>query len=79
LAHHCQSAERELIGAWFEVRWATRRSSHTYDRIISLPLVVIAVFMVASRDAAVSGALLADSAQMIAGTVAGFAIGVVAA
>ena len=69
-----------LIGAWCGASWATRLASHTLYRVIAVLLVVIAAVLLFVHDAAAgSGAMLAGTAQMVAGVVAGFVIGVVAA
>jgi uncharacterized membrane protein YfcA len=68
-----------LIGAWCGASWATRLASHTLYRVIAVLLVVIAVVLLFVHDTAGSGVLLAGAAQMVAGVVAGFVIGVVAA
>src|SRR5262249_20193078 len=68
-----------LLGAWFGAGWATRLASHTLYRIIAVLLLGIAVVLVIGHDAATSGAVLTGAAQMTAGVVAGFVIGVVAA
>jgi uncharacterized protein len=69
-----------LIGAWCGASWATRLASHTLYRVIAVLLVVIAGVLLFVHDAAAgSDAMLAGAAQMVAGVVAGFVIGVVAA
>ena len=52
--------------------------THLY-RVIAVLLVVIAAVLLFGHDTAGSGAMLAGAAQMAAGVVAGFVIGVVAA
>ncbi len=68
-----------LLGAWFGAGWAIRLASHTLYRIIAVLLVVIAVVLMFGHDTAASGAMLTGAAQMVAGVVAGFVIGIVAA
>lgn len=68
-----------LAGAWFGAGWATRLKSETLYRIIAVLLVMIAVVLVFGHDPRGGGhPLLEGSAQMVAGVVAGVAIGVVA-
>jgi uncharacterized membrane protein YfcA len=68
-----------LLGAWFGASWATRLASHTLYRVIAVLLLGIAVVLVVGHDATASGAMLTGAAQMTAGVVAGFVIGIVAA
>ena len=68
-----------LLGAWFGAGWATKLASQTLYRVISIMLLLIAVILVLSHDKATSGALLIGTEQMVAGVVAGFVIGIVAA
>ncbi len=68
-----------LLGAWFGAGWATRLSSKTLYRIIAAMLLGIAMVLVLGHDAASSGAMLTGTAQMVAGVIAGFGIGIVAA
>ena len=68
-----------LLGAWFGAGWATRLASKTLYRVIAVLLVGIAVVLVLGHDTAASGALLTGAPQMVAGVVAGFGIGIVAA
>ena len=68
-----------LLGAWFGAGWATRLSSRTLYRIIAAMLLGIALVLLLGHDAAASGAMLTGTAQMVAGVVAGFGIGIVAA
>ncbi|TBY74471.1 sulfite exporter TauE/SafE family protein [Rhizobium leguminosarum] len=67
-----------LLGAWFGAGWATRLKSETLYKVIAAMLVAIAVVLVVGHDAAAGQALLTGVAQMIAGVVAGFIIGIVA-
>ena len=68
-----------LLGAWFGAGWATRLASKTLYRIIAALLLGIAVVLVLGHDTAASAALLTGTPQLIAGIVAGFGIGIVAA
>lgn len=67
-----------LLGAWFGAGWATRLKSETLYKVIAALLVVIAVVLVFGHDAAAGEPLVAGMAQLIAGIVAGFLIGIVA-
>ncbi|MBY3382672.1 sulfite exporter TauE/SafE family protein [Rhizobium laguerreae] len=67
-----------LLGAWFGAGWATRLKSETLYKVIAAMLVAIAVVLVLGHDATAGQALLTGVAQMIAGVVAGFIIGIVA-
>jgi len=69
-----------LLGAWVGAAWATRLASQILHRVLAILLVAMAIALLAGHGTdAAGGALLAGSAQLIAGVVAGFAIGVVAA
>src|SRR5215469_11074568 len=68
-----------LLGAWFGASWATCLASHTLYRVIAVLLLGIAVVLVLGHEATASGAMLTGAAQMTAGVVAGFVIGIVAA
>src|SRR5215471_9162077 len=68
-----------LLGAWFGAGWATRLASQTLYRVIAVLLLGIAVVLMLGHDATASGAMLAGAAQMTAGVVTGFVIGIVAA
>lgn len=68
-----------LLGAWMGAAWATRLRSETLYRIIAVLLGGIAVVLLVGHGAQGAGqAMLDGAARMIAGVVAGFAIGVVA-
>jgi uncharacterized protein len=67
-----------LLGAWFGASWATRLRTASLYRVIAILLVVIAAVLLAGHGARSDGALLDGLAQMLAGIVAGFAIGIVA-
>lgn len=68
-----------LIGAWLGASWATKLSSQTLYKVIAVMLLAIAVVLLAAHDRTASQAFLAGWPQIIAGVVAGFIIGVVAA
>lgn len=67
-----------LLGAWFGAGWATRLKSETLYKVIAVLLVIIAIVLMFGHDVSSTGALVAGPAQLVAGVVAGFAIGVVA-
>lgn len=67
-----------LLGAWIGADWATRMRSQTLYRVLAVLLVVIAIVLLVGHDRATAAPLLSGNAQMIAGAVAGFGIGVVA-
>lgn len=66
-----------LVGAWIGASWATQLRSETLYRIIAVLLVAIAVVLVLGHGEAGQPILTGD-AQIIAGIVAGLAIGIVA-
>ena len=68
-----------LLGAWFGAGWATRLKSQTLYRVIAIMLALIAVVLLFGHGMGGSGAMLAGVAQVVAGVIAGFCIGVVAA
>ena len=68
-----------LLGAWIGADWATRIASHRLYRVIAILLILIAGILMLGHDTAASGAMLTGAAQMLAGVVAGFVIGLVAA
>jgi uncharacterized membrane protein YfcA len=68
-----------LLGAWVGASWATKLKSETLYRVLAVLLVAIAVVLLIGHGADSGGhAALTGPAQMAAGVVAGFAIGVVA-
>jgi uncharacterized membrane protein YfcA len=67
-----------LIGAWFGAGWATRLKSETLYKVIAALLVAIAIVLVLGHDATAGRPLLTGSAQLVAGVIVGFVIGVVA-
>ncbi|GAB3662609.1 sulfite exporter TauE/SafE family protein [Nocardioides korecus] len=68
-----------LLGAWLGASWATRMKSTTLYRILAVLLVFIAAVFTAERIGTLHSADLPAGAQLVAGVVAGFGIGVVAA
>ncbi len=68
-----------LLGAWFGADWATRLRSRTLDRVIAILLVAIAVVLMVGHSVTGGAAIFVGTAQIVAGVVAGFGIGVVAA
>jgi uncharacterized membrane protein YfcA len=68
-----------LLGAWFGASWATRLRSETLYRFIAVLLVAMAAVLLIGHGAGDAGhPMFGGSLQMIAGVIAGFAIGVVA-
>lgn len=68
-----------LVGAWLGASWATRMRAATLYRVLAALLVGIAVVFAAEHADAIPSLNLPPLAQAIAGVVAGFGIGVVAA
>lgn len=68
-----------LIGAWLGASWATRIATKTLYRVLAVLLVGIAVVFTAERLGTLPTADLTGPVQVLAGVVAGFGIGVVAA
>ena len=68
-----------LIGAWFGAGWATRVKSSTLYKVIAVLLVLIALVLLFGHDAGGHQAVVTGPAQIAAGVVAGFGIGVIAA
>lgn len=68
-----------LVGAWFGAGWVTRLRSETLHRVIAVMLVAIAGMLLLGHDTQAGAALVAGTARIVAGVVAGFGIGVVAA
>nr|WP_280949578.1 sulfite exporter TauE/SafE family protein [Rhizobium sp. IBUN] len=67
-----------LAGAWFGAGWATRLKSETLYKIIAALLVAIALILIVGHNATAGEPLLTGGAQLAAGVVAGFVIGLVA-
>lgn len=69
-----------LLGAWLGAGWATRLRSESLYRVIAVLLILIAGALLFGHGAASGGApLLSGIWQILAGVLAGFGIGVVAA
>lgn len=68
-----------ILGAWFGAGWATQLASHTLRRVIAGLLVATAVALLFGHNPATSEAVLTGATLAIAGVLAGFMIGVVAA
>jgi uncharacterized membrane protein YfcA len=68
-----------LIGAWAGAEWATRLKSKTLYRVIAVLLVVIAGALLFAHDRVTATPAFAGWIQIVAGIIAGFIIGVVAA
>lgn len=68
-----------LLGAWLGAGWATRLASQTLYRVIAIMLILIAIVLILGHDRATSQPLLTGNAQVVAGIIAGFVIGIVAA
>jgi uncharacterized membrane protein YfcA len=67
-----------LLGAWFGAGWATRLRSETLYRVIAVLLVAIAIALLFGHDATAGEPLVVGTAQLVAGVISGFVIGVVA-
>jgi uncharacterized membrane protein YfcA len=68
-----------LLGAWFGAGWATQLKSETLYKVIAGLLVFIAVVLVFGHAPSTTGSPLFNGAALIvAGIIAGFAIGMVA-
>lgn len=67
-----------LIGAWFGAGWAVRTKSETLYKVIAVLLGVIAAVLLVGHDSNAAQPLLAGTVQLVAGIIAGLAIGVVA-
>lgn len=68
-----------LAGAWFGAGWATRLRSQTLCRVIAAMLVMIALLLVIGHNPHGAHAPFEGALLVVAGVVAGAAIGVVAA
>jgi uncharacterized protein len=67
-----------LLGAWIGAGWALRLRSEMLYRVIAGLLVGIAFILMFGHGATASAAIVTGTAQVIAGVLAGFVIGVVA-
>ena len=68
-----------LLGAWLGASWATRMATATLYRVLSVLLVFVAMVFTAERIGTIPTADLSEPVQLVAGLVAGFGIGAVAA
>lgn len=68
-----------LVGAWLGASWATRMRSKTLYRVLAVLLVGIAITLVVTHLGNVEPTGIEGAWQVIAGIVAGAAIGIVAA
>ena len=68
-----------LAGAWFGAGWATRLKSETLYRVIVIALVLIAGFLLLGHNQTAGMPFVVGAAQIVAGVVTGFAIGIIAA
>jgi uncharacterized membrane protein YfcA len=68
-----------LVGAWVGAAWTTRIATATLYRVLAVLLVLIAVVFAAERIGTMPQADLAGAVQLVAGVLAGFGIGVIAA
>src|SRR4051794_3478764 len=68
-----------LAGAWLGAAWATRMATATLYKVLAGLLVFLAVVFAAERVGPLHPAELTEPVQIVAGVVAGFGIGVVAA
>jgi uncharacterized protein len=68
-----------LLGAWFGAGWATRLQSAALYKVIAALLILIAIVLVFGHDPDAAGLqFVTGAALIVAGIIAGFAIGVVA-
>lgn len=68
-----------LLGAWLGATWATKMRSATLYRVLAVLLVVIAAVLVATHLGDVRPSGIDGAWQIVAGVIAGVAIGIVAA
>ncbi len=67
-----------LLGAWVGASWAARMRGRTLYQVLAVLLVLIAAVLLLGHDRATQDPLLTGTAQLVAGVIAGFGIGVVA-
>jgi len=79
MSHDGDQGRPPALGAWFGAGWVTKLASQTLYRVPAVLLALIAIVLKFGHDASASGAMLTGVAQMVAGVVASFAIGIVAA
>ncbi len=68
-----------LVGAWIGAGWATRISSRSLYRVLAILMALIAVALYFGHGSTSTSAALTGPWLIVAGVIAGFAIGVVAA
>lgn len=68
-----------LLGAWIGATWAIRMRSATLYKVLAVLLVLMAIVLGAYHAGTVEKAELTDSGRIVAGVLAGVAIGIVAA
>lgn len=67
-----------MLGAWAGAEWAIRLKSETLYRVIAVLLVVIAAVLLFAHDVTTTAPPFTGWAQLVAGILSGFAIGVIA-
>jgi len=67
-----------LLGAWVGASWASRMRGRALYQVLAVLLVLIAVVLLLGHDRPTQDPVLTGTAQLMAGVVAGFGIGVVA-
>lgn len=79
MADHLEPLGGKLLGAWIGAGLAVRMKSRTLYRVLAGLLVLIAAVLAFSHSTTLSpAALITGNAQIVAGLVAGFGIGIVA-
>lgn len=68
-----------LIGAWMGASWAVKMKSRSLYRTLAVMLVFIAMVLLLGHQATTTQPLFSGVALLVAGAVAGFGIGIVAA
>ncbi|MGW8355229.1 sulfite exporter TauE/SafE family protein [Streptomyces wedmorensis] len=68
-----------LLGAWAGASWAVRMRSATLYKVLAILMVAMAAALVVTHTAVIGSLDLPGPVQIVAGVVAGFGIGVVAA
>lgn len=68
-----------LLGAWAGASWAARMRGRSLYQVLAVLLVLIAAVLMLGHERATQDPILTGTAQLVAGVVAGFGIGVVAA
>jgi len=68
-----------LLGAWAGATWATRMRSSALYKVLAMLLVLVAAALALSHFGPLTSLTLATGPRIIAGVIAGFGIGVVAA